>query len=79
MQDYIRIEVKSIPKSKKLLISRYFYIYLGNLSQCIKPIFFFFCVIRVFQMLLLSFVKMLVFASQVYLEHWFYEFTFLLF
>lgn len=40
MQDYIRIEVKSIPKSKKLLISRYFYIYLGNLSQCIKPIFF---------------------------------------
>lgn len=41
MEDYIRIEMKSTTKPMKLFISCYFYdIYLGNLSQCIKPIFF---------------------------------------
>lgn len=41
MEDYIRIEVKSITKPMKLFISCYFYdIYLGSLSRCIKPIFF---------------------------------------
>lgn len=78
MEDYIRIEVKSITKPMKLFISCYFYdIYLGNLSQRIKPIFF--CVIIEFQILLLSFVKMLMFANPVVFWPLVYEFTCLLF